>query len=81
MADLHPDKKYQSGSATTTMFFLYYVFYGRSFAKVTWVYGSEVNSLGWRTQGAAAATVTNCMGSFIVTQLTKVLVDNLGWTF
>lgn len=63
------------------MFFLYYFFYGTSFAKVPWVYNSEVNSLGWRTRGAAAATATNWMGGFIVTQFTKVGVNNLHWKF
>jgi hypothetical protein len=63
------------------MFFLYYFFYGTSFAKVPWVYNSEINSLGWRTRGAAAATATNWMGGFIVTQFTKVGVDNLKWKF
>ncbi|KAL2133848.1 hypothetical protein VTI74DRAFT_1571 [Chaetomium olivicolor] len=74
------DKK-QMGNVTTAMFFLYYFFYGTSFAKVPWVYNSEVNSLGWRTRGAAAATATNWMGGFIVTQFTKVGVDNLKWGF
>lgn len=39
----------------------------------------KINSLGWRTRGAASATATNWMGSFIVTQFTKVGIDNLGW--
>lgn len=63
------------------MFFLYYFFYGTSFAKVPWVYNSEINSLAWRTRGAAAATATNWMGGFIVTQFTKVGVNNLHWRF
>ena len=71
----------QLGNVTTAMFFLYYFFYGTSFAKVPWVYNSEVNSLGWRTRGAAAATATNWMGGFIVTQFTKVGVNNLHWGF
>ncbi|OJD35309.1 sugar transporter stl1 [Diplodia corticola] len=81
MADLEPESKYELGSATTATFFLYYAFYGTSFAKVPWVYNSEINSLGWRTRGAAAATATNWIGSFIVTQFTKVGVQNLGWRF
>ncbi|KAK2776617.1 hypothetical protein FQN53_002560 [Emmonsiellopsis sp. PD_33] len=81
VADSHPEKKKELGAATTSMFFLYYVFYGTSFAKVPWVYNSEVNSLGWRSRAAAAATGTNWMGSFIVTQFTKVGVNNLGWGF
>lgn len=73
--------KYQMGALTTAMFFLYYFFYGTSYAKVPWVYSSEVNSLGWRTRGAAAATATNWICSFCVTQFTKVAVNNLGWRF
>lgn len=77
----NPDKKTELGKVTTAMFFMYYWFYGTSFAKVPWVYNSEVNSLGWRTRGAAAATATNWLGGFCVTQFTKVGVNNLGWKF
>lgn len=69
------------GRVVTAMFFLYYFFYGTSFAKVAWVYNSEVNSIGWRVRGAAAATATNWMGGFVVTQFTKAGVDNLKWGF
>ena len=47
--------------------------------QVPWVYYSEVNSLGSRTRGAAAATSTNWMGGFIVTQFTTIGVDTLHW--
>jgi hypothetical protein len=50
-------------------------------SQVPWVYNSEVNSLGWRVRGASAATATNWMGSFIVTQFTKIGVDTLHWRF
>ncbi|KZN83386.1 Sugar transporter [Penicillium chrysogenum] len=76
-----PSRKQQMGRVTTAMFFLYYFFYGTSFAKVPWVYNSEMNSLGWRTRGAAAATATNWMGGFIVTQFTSVGVNTLHWRF
>ncbi|KAH8888391.1 general substrate transporter [Thozetella sp. PMI_491] len=76
-----PSNKKILGNVTTAMFFLYYFFFGTSFAKVAWVYNSEVNSLAWRTRGAAAATATNWMGGFIVTQFTKTGIDNLGWGF
>jgi len=79
--ELNPLKKKSMGAVTTSMFFFYYFFYGTSFAKIPWVYNSEVNSLGWRTRGAAAATATNWMGSFIVTQFTKIGVNNLKWKF
>ena len=80
-AEIHLDNKKLLGSVTTSMFFLYYFCYGTSFAKVPWVYNSEINSLGWRTRGAAAATATNWLGGFIVVQFTKVGVNNLGWGF
>ncbi|KAK9452552.1 general substrate transporter [Dipodascopsis uninucleata] len=74
-------QKREMGIVTTSMFFFYYVCYGTSYAKVPWVYNSEVNSLGWRTRGAALATATNWMGGFIVTQFTKTGVNNLHWKF
>ncbi|KAH8880671.1 general substrate transporter [Thozetella sp. PMI_491] len=80
-ANIHPDQKKTLGYVTTAMFFLYYFCYGTSFAKVPWVYNSEVNSLGWRARAAAAATATNWMGSFVVVQFTKAGVNNLGWGF
>jgi len=80
-AQIHPDRKFNLGVVTIAMFFLYYFCYGTSFAKVPWVYNSEINSLGWRARGAAAATATNWMGSFVVVQFTKPGVTNLGWAF
>ncbi|OTB19977.1 hypothetical protein K445DRAFT_72586 [Daldinia sp. EC12] len=74
-------KKSDLGKVTVAMFFLYYFCYGTSFAKVPWVYNSEINSLGWRTRGAAAATATNWISGFAIVQFTKVGVDNLGWGF
>ncbi|KAI1409625.1 general substrate transporter [Hypoxylon sp. FL1857] len=80
-ANLHLDQKATLGKVTVSMFFLYYFCYGTSFAKVPWVYNSEISSLGWRTRGAAAATATNWMAGFVIVQFTKVGVDNLGWGF
>ncbi|KAI0478934.1 general substrate transporter [Xylariaceae sp. FL0804] len=80
-ASSHPETKEALGAATVAMFFLYYFCYGTSFAKVPWVYTSEVNSIGWRTRAAAAATATNWLGGFITVQFTKVGIDRLGWGF
>ncbi|KKY27063.1 putative glycerol proton symporter of the plasma subject to glucose-induced inactivation [Phaeomoniella chlamydospora] len=80
-AEVEPEKKYQFGAATTAMFFLYYFSYGTSFAKVPWVYNSEINSFGWRARGAAAATGTNWISSFCVAQFTKPGVLHLHWRF
>ncbi|OTB08155.1 hypothetical protein M426DRAFT_201759 [Hypoxylon sp. CI-4A] len=80
-AKLHPESQITLGKATVAMFFLYYFCYGTTFAKIPWVYNSEINSLGWRTRGAAAATATNWISGFIIVQFTKTGVDNLGWGF
>lgn len=45
------------------------------------VYAAEVNSIGWRTRGAGAATATNWVTGFAVVQFTKVGIDNLQWAF
>ncbi|KAI1135589.1 putative sugar transporter [Hypoxylon sp. FL0543] len=74
-------KRKLMGNVTTAMFIVYHVFFGISWATVPWVYSAEVNSLGWRTRGAAAATATNWLGGFVVTQFTKVGIDNLQWAF
>lgn len=42
-ANVQPENQKALGSATTAMFFLYYWCYGTSFAKVPWVYNSEVS--------------------------------------
>lgn len=81
VADNHPERKSTLSIVTVSMFFLYYFCYGTSFAKVPWVYNSEINSLGWRARGSAAATATNWLGGFVTVQFTKAGVDNLGWGF
>ncbi|RYC55319.1 hypothetical protein CHU98_g10893, partial [Xylaria longipes] len=45
------------------------------------VYAAEVNSIGWRTRGAGAATATNWVTGFAVVQFTKSGIDNLQWAF
>lgn len=72
---------YAMGALTVSMFFVYYVIYGTSYAKVPWVYSSEINSIGWRTRGAAAATATNWICGFCITQYTDIAVTNMRWGF
>ncbi|KAI8963098.1 putative sugar transporter [Daldinia sp. FL1419] len=77
--ELDASKTKLMGNVATAMFILYHVFFGTSWACVPWVYAAEVSSLGWRTRGAGAATATNWLGGFVMTQITKVGLDNLGW--
>lgn len=69
------------GRVATAMVLLYHVFFGLGFSTVPWVYSAEVNSLGWRTRGAAAATSVNWIGGFVVVQITKIGLDHLQWRF
>ncbi|KAI0009137.1 putative sugar transporter [Xylariaceae sp. FL0662B] len=69
------------GIVTVTMFILYHIVFAPTWGGVPWVYSAEVNSLGWRARGAAAATATNWLMGFVVVQFTKVGVDNLHWAF
>ncbi|ETS86086.1 hypothetical protein PFICI_04111 [Pestalotiopsis fici W106-1] len=69
------------GNVAVAMFVLYHVFFAPTWGGVPWVYAAEVNSLGWRTRGAAAATATNWIMAFVVVQITKIGLDNLGWAF
>ncbi|KAK7948082.1 uncharacterized protein PG986_008968 [Apiospora aurea] len=71
----------QMGNVTVAMFILYHVFFSPTWGGVPWVYSAEINSLGWRSRGAAAATGTNWLMAFVVVQFTKAGVDNLRWAF
>ncbi|KAI0595396.1 general substrate transporter [Biscogniauxia sp. FL1348] len=76
-----PSKMKVMSKVAVAMFFLYHVFFAPTWGGVPWVYSAEVNSLGWRTRGAAAATATNWIMGFVVVQFTKVGIDNLRWAF
>lgn len=80
-SDADISKRELMGNVTTAMFIVYHVFFGVTFASTPWIYSAEVNSLGWRARGAAAATATNWLLGFVVTQYTKVGIDNLKWAF
>lgn len=69
------------GQVAVAMFVMFHVFFAPTWGGVPWVYAAEVNSLGWRTRGAAAATSTNWIMGFVVVQITKVGIESLGWAF
>lgn len=58
----------QMGKVATAMFILYHVFFGLGYSSVPWVYSAEVSSLGWRTRGAAAATVSTYLSQSDISQ-------------
>ncbi|KAI1481776.1 putative sugar transporter [Daldinia eschscholtzii] len=80
-SELDESRRKLMGNVTTAMFIVFHTFFGLTWACVPWVYSAELSSLGWRTRGAGAATATNWLGGFVVTQFTKVGIDNLNWAF
>ncbi|ORY68231.1 putative sugar transporter [Pseudomassariella vexata] len=76
-----PSKEKMMANVAVAMFILYHVFFGPTWGGVPWAYSAEINSLGWRTRGAAAATATNWIMGFVVVQFTKIGVNNLRWAF
>ncbi|KAA8909271.1 hypothetical protein TRICI_004583 [Trichomonascus ciferrii] len=78
----NPDIKTPLQKLTIASFFIYYFCYGITYAKLPWVILSELPSVSNRTAAAGAATATNWMGSFIVTQFTPPGIENLNtWGF
>ncbi|KAI3342421.1 putative sugar transporter [Ustulina deusta] len=69
------------GNVTVAFFVIYHAVFAPTWAGIPWVYAAEVNSIGWRTRGAGAATATNWVTGFAVVQFTKVGIDNLQWAF
>ncbi|KAI0869123.1 putative sugar transporter [Hypoxylon argillaceum] len=80
-AQQDPARMKSFGSATVAFFIIYHAVFAPTWGGVPWVYAAEVNSLGWRTRGAGAATATNWGTGFAVVQFTKVGIDNLQWGF
>ncbi|KAI1742588.1 putative sugar transporter [Xylaria scruposa] len=76
-----PSRAKTFGSVTVAFFVIYHAVFAPTWAGIPWVYAAEVNSIGWRTRGAGAATATNWITGFAVVQFTKVGIDNLQWAF
>ncbi|KAI1177634.1 putative sugar transporter [Nemania sp. FL0916] len=76
-----PSRAKTFGSVTVAFFVLYHAVFAPTWGGIPWVYAAEINSLGWRTRGAGAATATNWGTGFAVVQFTKVGIDNLQWGF
>jgi sugar porter (SP) family MFS transporter len=57
----------QIASASIAFFFLYYIFFGIGWQGVPWLYPVEINSLAYRTKGAALGTASNWAFNFMGT--------------
>ncbi|KAI1750792.1 putative sugar transporter [Xylaria castorea] len=76
-----PSRAKTFGSVTVAFFIIYHAVFAPTWSGIPWVYAAEINSIGWRTRGAGAATATNWVTGFAVVQFTKVGIDNLQWAF
>ncbi|RWA09575.1 hypothetical protein EKO27_g5536 [Xylaria grammica] len=76
-----PSRMKLFGNVTVAFFVIYHAVFAPTWSGIPWVYAAEVNSIGWRTRGAGAATATNWLTGFAVVQFTKVGIDNLQWAF
>lgn len=68
-------------SASIAFFFLYYIFFGIGWQGVPWLYPTEINSLAYRTKGAALGTATNWAFNFMVVEITPIGIQSLQWRF
>ncbi|CAL8578176.1 hypothetical protein XPA_003975 [Xanthoria parietina] len=68
-------------SASIAFFFLYYIFFGIGWQGVPWLYPTEINSLAYRTKGAALGTATNWAFNFMVVEITPIGIQSLQWKF
>ncbi|KAK5118080.1 hypothetical protein LTR62_004126 [Meristemomyces frigidus] len=71
----------QWGAVAITFLFFYYAAFGCTWGMVPWIYQAEINSLGMRARGAAAATSMNWLFGFVCTQFTSVGIRRLGYKF
>ncbi|KAL8998737.1 MAG: hypothetical protein Q9169_002292 [Polycauliona sp. 2 TL-2023] len=78
---LEEDAATKVASASIAFFFLYYIFFGIGWQGVPWLYPTEINSLAYRTKGAALGTATNWICNFMVVEITPIGIQSLQWKF
>ncbi|CAF9934723.1 hypothetical protein IMSHALPRED_009819 [Imshaugia aleurites] len=71
----------QVASASVAFFFTYYICFGIGFQGVPWLYPTEINSLAFRTKGAALGTASNWAFNFMVVEITPIGIQTLHWKF
>ncbi|KAK5720819.1 hypothetical protein LTR15_006781 [Elasticomyces elasticus] len=67
------------GIAATVFIWLYFTAFSSGWISVPWLYPAEVNSLKFRTKGAALATACDWLFNYVVVQTTPPGIEHLKW--
>lgn len=68
-----------AGIAAVVFIWLYFTAFSSGWISVPWLYPAEVNSLKFRTKGAALATAMDWLCNYVVVQTTPVGIHHLQW--
>lgn len=68
-----------AGIVAIVCLFLFDVFFGIGLLAIPWLLPPEYAPLAIRTQGAALATSSNWIFTFLVVQITPVSISSIGW--
>ncbi|KAK3070694.1 hypothetical protein LTR53_010006 [Teratosphaeriaceae sp. CCFEE 6253] len=71
--------KHAPGIAATAFIWLYFTAFSSGWISVPWLYPAEVNSLKFRTKGAALATACDWLFNYVVVQTTPPGIQHLRW--
>ncbi|KAI7362340.1 general substrate transporter [Hortaea werneckii] len=69
------------GIAAVVFIWLYFSLFSSGWISVPWLYPAEVNSLKFRTEGAALATACDWLFNYIVVQATPPGIEHLQWGY
>jgi len=67
------------GIVATVFIWLYFTAFSSGWISVPWLYPAEINSLRFRTKGAALATAMDWLFNYVVVQTTPVGIHHLKW--
>ncbi|GAA6037160.1 hypothetical protein JCM8097_008765 [Rhodosporidiobolus ruineniae] len=70
-----------AGICAAVMLFVFNFFFASGLLSIPWLYPAEVNPLAVRAQGAALATTTNWLMTFVVVMVTPVATSTITWKY
>lgn len=78
-AGLANPESHGAGIAATVFIWLYFTSFSSGWISMPWLYPAEVNSLKFRTKGAALATACDWLFNYVVVQTTPPGIQHLKW--
>jgi hypothetical protein len=78
-AGLASPSSHAPGIAATVFIWLYFTAFSSGWISIPWLYPAEVNSLKFRTKGAALATACDWLFNYVVVQTTPPGIHYLKW--